>query len=332
MSDRRLRIDFWDVGQGDASVIDLGNGELIVIDTGPSRSPLMDWLRQTPLKIHSLILTHNDMDHAGLFESILEELHPKIGHVYMLDDRPVAKEKAYFSLARARQRLGQIKLTRLEVEDGKRKKIWASPSVSTRFVAFHPEFATAGDAIRKQGKSNEVSGILGLFVNQKPIVLWCGDAHMSTVHKLCSQLDPVCVVGPHHGSPEDRDEDGYFDRFDGPNPETVFISVGGHKDHPRDKKFIRPHVQRGRRICCSQMKKRWCGKRRTKPLMSHHVQIGMIPPIQSEKTLTCRGAMQLYVNVDGTTEWDPFHGLHRDRVAKLGRKAMCLAEERRMAT
>ena len=65
MAEEKLIVDFWDVGQGDCSVIRLPDSSLVIIDVGPRTRPLIDWLQEKPRRIHSIVITHNDADHAG---------------------------------------------------------------------------------------------------------------------------------------------------------------------------------------------------------------------------------------------------------------------------
>src|SRR5438270_7348291 len=93
MSDPLLEIDLWDVGQGDCTVIKLPNGKLLIIDVGPRGSPLVDWLnerRHEAARIESIILTHNDADHAGALPSIITEHKNRIEGIWMLLDREVS--------------------------------------------------------------------------------------------------------------------------------------------------------------------------------------------------------------------------------------------------
>jgi beta-lactamase superfamily II metal-dependent hydrolase len=58
-------VDFWDVGQGDCTVLNFTDNTVILIDTGGQRSPVVDWLANVRPTIRSVILTHIDADHAG---------------------------------------------------------------------------------------------------------------------------------------------------------------------------------------------------------------------------------------------------------------------------
>jgi competence protein ComEC len=73
-SSELLTVHFIDVGQGDASFIELPDGKNILIDTGsPAAGPkLVDYLRSLKIKkINNLILTHPHDDHIGGIFSLL---------------------------------------------------------------------------------------------------------------------------------------------------------------------------------------------------------------------------------------------------------------------
>lgn len=71
-------IDFWDVGQGDCSVLNFSDRSLIMIDTGPKASPIVGWLAERRPTMLAIVLTHNDSDHAGSACSIVEEHKERI--------------------------------------------------------------------------------------------------------------------------------------------------------------------------------------------------------------------------------------------------------------
>ena len=68
----KIKVDFFDVGQGSAIFLDARNGNQVLIDGGPSDAVLEKLGENLPLfdkKIELLILTHPDADHLnGLIE------------------------------------------------------------------------------------------------------------------------------------------------------------------------------------------------------------------------------------------------------------------------
>lgn len=75
------KIDFLDVGQGDASLISFRNSGKIMIDAGPDRSVLSELGNSLDFfgrKIDVLILSHANLDHYGGFFEIIERYHPRV--------------------------------------------------------------------------------------------------------------------------------------------------------------------------------------------------------------------------------------------------------------
>jgi beta-lactamase superfamily II metal-dependent hydrolase len=80
-------IEFWDVGQGDATVIRPDRTSVFLIDVGPRNSPVVQWIAHNPhLKVDGVVLTHNDADHAGAISAFIEATKFPIQRVYFLVD------------------------------------------------------------------------------------------------------------------------------------------------------------------------------------------------------------------------------------------------------
>jgi competence protein ComEC len=77
-----FRLDFLDVGQGDATLLRFPNGETMLIDTGPpstqgngTASRLVNSLLALGVRrIDALVLSHPDLDHAGALTELLDGL------------------------------------------------------------------------------------------------------------------------------------------------------------------------------------------------------------------------------------------------------------------
>ncbi|MDO8626675.1 MAG: MBL fold metallo-hydrolase [Candidatus Magasanikbacteria bacterium] len=66
--DKKFRVTFFDVGQGDSSLINFGNDEKMLVDCGPDKTILFKLGRALPMfnkKIDYLLVTHPDLDHYG---------------------------------------------------------------------------------------------------------------------------------------------------------------------------------------------------------------------------------------------------------------------------
>ncbi len=74
LPDGRVRLTFFDVGQGDAALVVTPSGKQIVVDGGPDGSLLPQLSRSMPFldrSIDLLVLTHPHLDHIASFPEIL---------------------------------------------------------------------------------------------------------------------------------------------------------------------------------------------------------------------------------------------------------------------
>lgn len=326
----KLMVDFWDVGQGDCSVIHLPSEEqLFIIDVGPPDSMLPRWLDARPeLSVHSLVLTHNDADHAGCAMEVLNQHHPRIERFVFVDDRrhgtsPATDELLAFAARLHRQK--KIRLVRLEAGE-KPLPLYGFDGGSGRqavIYALYPDAAATVHNLhaRAVDQPNDVSGILCLDVNGRTEVIWAGDASMQTVTEVCAERDPLVIVGPHHGAPIKRNQASFAPCFDAPDPKNVFISTATNNKHGHPvKKFIDLHCARSRRVCCTELVH--CDNRRVQKkqhVLNNHLSLRMLPP-KSASAVTCRGPMQLIWNsVDQEFDFDRFHETHLSLVGNIHR-------------
>lgn len=76
-ADKEMRIHFIDVGQGDATIIELPDGKIMVIDGGngsdDSVKALLRYITALKIeKVHYLLVTHADLDHCGGLDELIE--------------------------------------------------------------------------------------------------------------------------------------------------------------------------------------------------------------------------------------------------------------------
>ncbi|MDA0141477.1 ComEC/Rec2 family competence protein [Solirubrobacter deserti] len=73
-----LRISFLDIGQGDATLIEL-DGTTVLVDTGKPESPILERLRQAGVdQLDALMLTHAENDHEGAAPAVIAEHRPRL--------------------------------------------------------------------------------------------------------------------------------------------------------------------------------------------------------------------------------------------------------------
>jgi beta-lactamase superfamily II metal-dependent hydrolase len=316
LAGEKLIVDFWDVGQGDCSVIRLPDQSLVIIDVGSRTSPLIDWLSERPRTIHSIILTHNDDDHAGCLPSLVKLPGISIGTVYLLLDRDKhhAQFEKIFRAVREEEKKGRFKVIGLDAT----REIWASDTKTFSLKAVYPSFSENTEAERP----NETSAILCLTHGNKNAVVWPGDAPMQVLAEKCCGWTPTLLSGPHHGGPVDRKKSGFRGWVDALRPERLFVSVGTTRNYGLPyAAYLHQRASHGCHITCSQLTKQCDNEHINKdiPVLQTAGLLGLRAP---RNGVPCRGCLRL--TVTGTDVlMDPYDAEHWTRVQKL-RRAQCL--------
>lgn len=331
MTGADLEVDFWDVGQGDCSVIKLPGGRLILIDVGPRGCPLIEWLREGSRRsaaIEAVILTHNDADHTGSLPVLIQECRNRIGTLWMLQDRPKADPifQKTFRAALEGEREGCYR-----IETATRGQIlWSDRARDYTLRIVHPSFTQnilAADP-------NDTSAVIVLEQGGRNLITWPGDLQLRTAAAVLIGQPPTMMMGPHHGGPSDyptkatrkrmteterpRRMQEMRDAAAALKPEWNFVSVGSRNSyhHPRPG-FLRLMASQGARVICSQLTV-CCDRRRLligNPVFEGAGALGL----RSAKSgVSCRGAMRIYVK-DGMLHPDEFAERHLERVRTLYR-------------
>ena len=179
-----VRVSFLDVGQGDATLIQLG-ATSVLVDTGPPEGPILERLEESGVKrLDALVLTHAETDHEGAALGVIERFSPR----FVVDGGagwPSAVQRALpGAIARARARLhapaagdvialGQI---RLEV-------LWPPPRATSW---------------RADGNPNNSALVMRLEAGGLSMLL-AADAESEITRPLASEPVDVLKVA-HHGS------------------------------------------------------------------------------------------------------------------------------------
>lgn len=196
MAGALTHIDFWDVGQGDCTVLHLSTGGIILIDTGPSSSPVVDWLATHPHLIHAIILTHNDADHAGALCSLVVPHGDRIKSVYLLDfPRDEPKFRDLFASVHAVHKKHHVVFERAEAGT----LIWISDDNLTLLKILHPTFVQQ----IKARTSNEISALIVLQHAGRILAVWPGDLKFATIVETVGEIEVQVLMGPHHGGVKD---------------------------------------------------------------------------------------------------------------------------------
>lgn len=323
MAEDKLIVDFWDVGQGDCSVITLPDKSLIIIDVGPRTTPLVDWLNERPRQIRSLVITHNDEDHAGGLPSLVKVGGLSIGAVYMLSDRnkDSAQFQKIFQAVRVEEKKGRFHVTRLDQD----RQIWENADKTIELKAIYPGYSENIEA----KKPNESSAILCLRQKDKTGIIWSGDAPMQVVAEKCDGMTPQMLMGPHHGGPVDRKKKGFKGWVAAVQPERLFVSVGTKNPHGLPApEYLTQRAGQGCQVMCSQITK-FCDNEHVnneKPVLQTAIFLGLRPP---RSGVPCRGCFRLTVT-KGEIMSDSFDLAHQEKVKKM-KRPKCIQKNARLA-
>lgn len=227
ITDKRTKIVFCDVGQGDAAYIRVKNRVDILIDAGPNRQVLRCLGKYMPFwdrQIELAFITHQDLDHYG-------------GFIYIID---------------------RYKIDRLiSVDSGNSSKTYRRFEENTAAHNINLQFNFLGDTISvlndritflwppeglKTNIDNDYS-LVFIFQEKDKKVLFTGDASPRALQKLVqfnsekhiSQLRNVDILKvPHHGS-----VNGLTSSFlKLADPKVAVISVGLNNPYGHPNKQI----------------------------------------------------------------------------------------------
>jgi beta-lactamase superfamily II metal-dependent hydrolase len=320
MARQPIVIDFWDVGQGDATVIRPTPNRAFIIDVGPRNSPIVDWIAQHPrISIDGVVLTHNDADHAGAIAALIDAARSRIGTVYFLVDRG-PKDKGFAQLfARLHQafRAGEIKgIFRLEAP----QRLWSDPTDTVHITVRYPDMVANVSATGP----NQTSGILTLDVSGHVRVVWAGDAPIAEVSNVCSGSHCERMVGPHHGAPSDRADPATEARLKQIGARLNFISVGSNNryEHPQ-KSYLRKAIAAGSQVICTQLT-RLCDRDRVKDVVKSHARYALPHP---NTGTSCRGTARVMLLSDDDIIGDDLDSEHQREIRNLQRPQCILLTE-----
>ena len=212
-----LRVAFLDVGQGDATVVQMPDRSAILVDAGGLAGTTFDIARRVVVPamralqvtdLRALVLTHADPDHIGGAEGVLESFRPG----YVWDGVPVPPHPARRALV-LRAAAEQVAWRLVRPGDVDR-----FGDVEVR-VLHPPEPGWERQRVR-----NDDSVVLELRVGEVSILL-PGDIGREVEHALLPSLHlgrTVILKAPHHGSATSS-SDPFLDAT---KPRVVIFSAG----------------------------------------------------------------------------------------------------------
>ena len=182
-AEEELRIHFIDVGQGDATFIELPDGKTMLIDGGSDEDDsvncLLRYLYSLKIKtIDYLLLTHADSDHCGGLDEVLNYF--SVSRIFM----PYAKPTVNAEFAKFYQKAIEEEC---DIEYSSRKISLSTNGYDLQFL--YPYIIDTDNAV-DNGKyaedSNESSAVV--WLNYKGVsALFTGDAPTSVTERLINE-------------------------------------------------------------------------------------------------------------------------------------------------
>jgi competence protein ComEC len=222
----KFQVQFFDIGQGDATLIRFENGQKMLVDCGPDKKILNKLGRAMSFfdtTIDYLVVTHFDLDHYGGCTDVLSRYE-----VTTVITNGHNKPKDQYWNAWKQQ---------LDNEHAEVKIIsnWEErhiASTTLQFLAPFPELVFTSST----AKSNNYSIVFRLLTSSSPhSVLFTGDIEEPTErqlqeqycmevqnHDVCPLLRAQILKVPHHGSKNGLTKD-FLEKI---KPSLAIISVG----------------------------------------------------------------------------------------------------------
>jgi len=311
------KIDFWDVGHGDSSVIHLNDGSLILIDVGRKGSPVTAWLRRMKsVHIRAALITHNHADHVGGLESLLGEKHIQLDQVAFVPYGHTTTPKIE-KLARALASLdvaGVLKVAQkgdhyFEDEHWK-LTAWAPSPLG--YI--------------KTASIDERSASYVLLYDETVQVFWPGDASLSSVREELNGRHTHLLFGPHHGNPKDSGLKSFLTDIGGINLDRAFMSLqtpAGRITQP-NKVYVRELAKKGCRVTCSQITPNCRMLKDYDKVIDGTQLLGLHAQVRPEKQIPCRGTFRLVWNsAEECFDADDYEDIHREYIQIRVSTPMC---------
>ncbi|TSC84662.1 MAG: Late competence protein [Parcubacteria group bacterium Gr01-1014_13] len=227
----RFQVTFFDIGQGDASLIQFNSGQKMLVDCGADKKILAKLGRALPFydrTIDYLLATHPDLDHYGGCVDVLKNYQVK---EIIINGRKKENDPYWRTWDKAvKDEPGAI----VKIMD--QPQVWIIASSTLEFLS--PDSSLVLDVAADD--SNNYSIVFRLK-NDRISFLFSGDMEepleKALVHKYCSPSSTTCPalqadvlkVG-HHGSDSSSGEE----LLNLVRPQTAIISSGkdNHYGHP----------------------------------------------------------------------------------------------------
>lgn len=232
---QELRVDFFDVGQGDAILISKGERQ-ILIDGGPSGRTILEKLgKNIPFwdrKIDIVIATHPDQDHIGGLPDVAKSY--EIGKVFESGAKSESKTYAAYE-----QILSERGVEKIKAEYG--MKIKFSEEATLEILSPNSGFMDCGDDTNSKS-------VVARLIYGKNSFLFTGDLPGNCEKFIIDKnidIDADILKVSHHGSKNSSTSEFLKEV----SPEVAVISSGKNNryDHP-NKETLEKLFQIGAKI------------------------------------------------------------------------------------
>jgi beta-lactamase superfamily II metal-dependent hydrolase len=209
-----LRVHYIDIGQGDATFIELPNGQKMLIDAGDVGygDTVADYIRKSGhTSLDYVVATHPHADHIGGMETVLDAID--VGDIYM--PRAVAATQTYEKL------LDKIAAKGLKIKTARTGvNVLVDSGLSIDMIAPNSE---------KYSDLNNYSAVV-MITYESVRFLFMGDAEILSENELSGNIRADVVKVGHHGSGHSSGQ-SFVDKV---KVRHAVISVGKENsyDHP----------------------------------------------------------------------------------------------------
>lgn len=254
-----------DVGHGNSAVITAPKGT-IVIDAGPQNGLLEFLTEQNIRRINSVLISHADQDHISGLVQLLSERDIQIDSVYLNTDSLQGSaiwDDLVFTLDQEHL-AGRIKFnTSLTSNDNGK---FNQDAICIEILGPRPGLTAKGpggtDEYGRKIKTNSISAVVRVMVNNIPIALLTGDIDHIGLDSLIAgkiNINAAILIFPHHGGlPRDQDVVEFTTQlYDMVSPDTIIFSIGREKHKNPNQDIVRILHERApdSRIICTQLSK-----------------------------------------------------------------------------